>query len=50
MYFDPLHRPGDIVHITGIFLPKAFAGYKVKLLTLVFMWLNFELKLLVTLF
>lgn len=50
MYCDPLHRPGDIVHITGIFLPKAFAGFKVKLLILVLMRFNFEFKLLVTLF
>jgi|MDSW01.2.fsa_nt_gb hypothetical protein len=24
------HRPGDIVNITGIFLPKPFSGFKVR--------------------
>jgi hypothetical protein len=31
---DPLRGPGDIVNITGIFLPKPFTGFKVKLVKL----------------
>jgi hypothetical protein len=42
-YCNPLHGPGDIVNITGIFLPKPFTGFKVTLLIPVFVHFENEI-------